>query len=130
MSKLNDEFEMQCRAAKIGLLIREHKFHPIRRWRLDFYFPGVKLGVELQGGSHNHGQTVMKFNKKLGRKVPTIVKSGHLTPKGFNNDSEKHAEAICLGITVLWFPSDFVRNGKALQYVERVYKRLSESKGL
>ena len=32
--------------------IEEHRFHPPRRWRLDFYFPTRRLAVEIEGLNH------------------------------------------------------------------------------
>ena len=30
--------------------IREHKFHPVRRWRFDLAFLENKLAIEIEGG--------------------------------------------------------------------------------
>lgn len=61
-------------------LVREHRFHPERRWRFDFAFPSVKLAVEVDGRYHR-------------------------THEGVRNDCEKGNEAIRLGWRVLHFPS-------------------------
>jgi hypothetical protein len=28
----------------------EHKFHPKRRWRIDYYLPTLRIGIEIEGG--------------------------------------------------------------------------------
>jgi len=36
--------------------VSEYVFHPTRRWRLDFAWPDVRLGLEIQGGLFVHGR--------------------------------------------------------------------------
>jgi very-short-patch-repair endonuclease len=62
-------------------LTREHRFHPVRRWRFDFAFPSVRLAVEVDGRGH------------------------HQTVKGVRDDCEKMNEAVRLGWRVLRFPA-------------------------
>lgn len=62
-------------------LVREHRFHPTRLWRLDFAFPSVKLGVEIDG------------------------RGRHQTVAGVRADCEKMNEAIRLGWRVMRFPA-------------------------
>lgn len=50
--------------------VRQHKFHPERKWRWDFAWPDQKLAVEIQGGSwvgggHNTGAGQAKDYEKL-----------------------------------------------------------------
>jgi very-short-patch-repair endonuclease len=61
--------------------VREHKFHPTRRWRFDFAWPSIKLAVEIDGRGRHH------------------------TVAGFRADCEKINEAIKLGWRVLRFPA-------------------------
>lgn len=46
--------------------IEEHRFHPPRRWRLDFYFPTRRLAVEIEGINHRkpgrYGRDLEKYN--------------------------------------------------------------------
>ncbi|UWX64776.1 endonuclease domain-containing protein [Deinococcus rubellus] len=46
--------------------IEEHRFHPPRRWRLDFYFPVWRLAVEIEGLNHRkrdrYGRDLEKYN--------------------------------------------------------------------
>lgn len=48
----------------------EYRFHDVRKWRLDFAFPTVKVAVEIQGGNfvgggHNRGAKQAKDFEKL-----------------------------------------------------------------
>jgi very-short-patch-repair endonuclease len=45
-------------------LVREYRFHPERRWRFDFAFPGVKLGVEVDGRGHFRGKMSTDYDKQ------------------------------------------------------------------
>ena len=36
--------------------MREYKFHPTRRWRIDYFFPEQKLAVEIEGGVWAYGR--------------------------------------------------------------------------
>jgi very-short-patch-repair endonuclease len=62
---------------------REHRFHPIRRWRFDFAYVAQKLAIEVQGGS--------------------FVKGGHNRAGHQASDCEKFNEAQLLGWRVLQF---------------------------
>ena len=48
----------------------EHRFHPVRKWRLDLAWPDQKLCVEVQGGifiqgRHSRGAAMLKEWDKL-----------------------------------------------------------------
>ena len=90
--------------------VRQHQFHPKRRWRWDFSweFPDIKLAVEIQGG------TWMK-------------KSGHVTGSGIDKDYEKWREAIKLGWLVLPFSTSDMRHPAAVcDFVAEVLCRADE----
>ncbi|GGR11532.1 DUF559 domain-containing protein [Deinococcus ruber] len=46
--------------------IREHRFLPPRKWRLDYFFPERQLAVELEGINHRkrdrYGRDLEKYN--------------------------------------------------------------------
>lgn len=70
--------------------VRQHKFHPTRKWRWDFAWPEWKLAVEIQGGSW--------------------VGGGHNTALGQANDYEKHNEAVRLGWRTLFFNTPMLKD--------------------
>ena len=79
--------------------VREHRFHPTRKWRFDLAHPGVGLAVEVEGGIWSGGR--------------------HSRGAGFSSDCEKYAEALIAGWWVLRVTTDQVRNGQALSWIER-----------
>lgn len=66
-------------ALKGAEFVREHRFHPERKWRFDYAFLGPKLAVEIEG---------------QGR---------HQTYVGFRGDCEKYNSAVLHGWRVLRF---------------------------
>lgn len=83
-------------------LEREHRFHPTRRWLLDFAWPASKLGVEVHGDIWR--------------------KSGHTSGPGRLRDMEKMNEATLHGWRVLEVGEPHIRSGEALQWIERLLK--------
>ena len=81
---------------------REHRFHPVRRWRFDFALVKYRIGIEAEGLQGNP-------NKK----------SRHTTISGYGKDCEKYNEAALLGWTVLRFTRDMIKSGRALQTIEQ-----------
>lgn len=68
-------------------IIPQHRFHPKRQWLLDFAFPKVKLGIEIQG---------------YGR--------GHTSYEGMSRDCEKNNEAVRHGWSILFLMSDSIKS--------------------
>lgn len=101
-SDLEKEFAQQLRAVKILPPLREHRFHPTRKWRLDFAWPERLIAIEIQGGVWTGGR--------------------HTTGKGFSEDCAKFAEAALLGWRVIPVTGDMVKNGQALRYAELALK--------
>ena len=92
MSALEEAFATQLRESGLAFQ-REFKFHPHRRWRIDFAFPDERVGVEVEGGTWSGGR--------------------HTRGSGFAADCEKYAEAMCLGWRVLRVTGDQVKSGEA-----------------
>jgi hypothetical protein len=65
--------------------VKEHKFHPAKKWRLDYANPGIKLAIEIEGGIWT-----------LGR---------HTRGSGFKADMEKYNAASILGWGLLRYDS-------------------------
>ena len=104
MSKLEDQLEQQILAAGIEPPTREHRFHPVRRWRLDFCWIDLKLAIEVQGGEWIQGR--------------------HSRGSGMLRDCEKFNAAVLLGWKVLFFGGTHVRNGYALDTIQTIMKSL------
>ena len=59
----------------------EFKFHPVRRWRIDFAWPFYKLAVEIEGG--------------------IFIRGRHVRGKGFVGDMQKYNALTELGWRLL-----------------------------
>ena len=82
--------------------VTEHRFHPTRRWRLDYAWPELKLAVEVHGGTYTNGR--------------------HTRGGGFTVDREKMNEAAIYGWTVLEVTSAQVRSGQMRQWLDRIFE--------
>lgn len=73
---------------------REYRFHPSRRWRVDYAWPEHRLAVEIEGGAWIGGR--------------------HVRGSGFMNDMEKYNELTLMGWSLLRFTPRQVKNGEAV----------------
>lgn len=78
---------------------KEYKFHPTRKWRLDYFIPSLQIAIELHGGVYSSGR--------------------HTRGKGFTEDREKMNEAQIAGILVIEVTSEQVKNGLAISLIKR-----------
>jgi very-short-patch-repair endonuclease len=101
-SDLEAEFAYQIKVIGLAEPKREYKFHPTRKWRLDFAWDEKKIGVEIQGGTYKGGR--------------------HTRALGYRNDREKINNATLLGWRILEFTSDMVKSGEALNITEALLK--------
>ncbi len=113
MSKQEELLAFQLMAAKLPEPTREHTFCNGRRWRFDFAWPGSMLAVEVEGVVFSNANTRRKPHEKpraLGR---------HQRAAGYSKDCDKYNEAALLGWRVLRFTQVHIKNGTALQTIER-----------
>lgn len=88
MSHLEDRFHRNLKLKKlVAGLETQYRFHPVRRWKMDFAWPELLLAVEIQGGTYSR------------------KRSGHTTGTGTQRDYEKNNAAVLLGWQVLYFSS-------------------------
>ncbi len=95
MSKPEEQFALQIKAAGLPKPEREYKFHPTRKWRLDFAWPDHNLAVEIEGGIWTGGR--------------------HTKGSGFEKDLEKYNSVTAWGWKLYRFSPAMVRSGEALQ---------------
>lgn len=93
-SILEETFALHCKANKLNV-VREHKFHPTRRWKFDFAFPDAMLAIEAEGGIWSNGR--------------------HTRGSGYVADLEKYNQAVLLGWRVLRFDSKSIKTGEAIK---------------
>jgi very-short-patch-repair endonuclease len=97
-SAIEELFNVQLRALKLPATTREHKFHPVRKWRIDFAWPSRKLAVEIEGGIWTQGR--------------------HTRGAGVRADMEKYNALASLGWTLLRFDGFAVTSGAAIDQVK------------
>lgn len=97
-SKLETLFALQAALLELPPPEREFRFHPERRWRIDFAWPGVMLAVEIEGGIWTGGR--------------------HTRGAGVLGDMEKYNALSMAGWRLLRFDGDSVRSGQAVKQVE------------
>ena len=82
--------------------VREHKFHPTRRWRFDLAFLECKLATEVEGGIWTYG----RHNRAI----------------SFIKDMEKYNEACLLGWNLLRFTTDMVKKGESIKIISKFFE--------
>lgn len=87
-----------------GPVETEYRFHPVRRWRFDFYLPDHNIAVEYEG--------VMTKGANV----------GHASIAGIMRDVEKYNEATAMGIRVFRATAENVRTGAIFTLLENVKK--------
>jgi very-short-patch-repair endonuclease len=105
MSTLEDMLVFHLRASKLPEPVREYQFATSikRRWRFDFAWPDLCIGVEVEGGVYSGGR--------------------HTRGAGFEKDCEKYNEAVILGWSVLRFTGSMIHSGIALATITRLMQR-------
>lgn len=81
-------------------VVTEYKFHPKRKWRLDYYVKSgvVEVGLEVEGGVWTGGR--------------------HTSGAGFMKDMEKYNEATRMGIYIIrCVPSSLKKQVEAAKIV-------------
>lgn len=86
---------------------KELQFAKPRLWRFDWAYESQRIAIEYQGGNYTG--------------------KGHNTIKNLRNDYEKFTEAALLGWTLILIDSQSVRDGRAVEWVERALKRQTEA---
>ena len=106
-SPLECELEIQMRAMKIQAPLTEFIFHPTRKWRFDFAWPGKMFAVEVEGGAHSNGR--------------------HTRGYGFVADLEKYHYAMDLGWNVYRCGAELIRSGQAVNLIQKIMTRLGDT---
>lgn len=91
---------------------RETKFHPERRWKIDFTWDNAMVAVEVEGGVWLGG---------LG---------GHTSGKGYTNNCEKYNEAAFMGWTVFRLVPAQITVDNLKKIKNFIEKRLTNDKSL
>ena len=89
-------FALHCRLHELRPE-REYRFHPERRWRIDFAWPEKKIAVEIEGGVWQGGR--------------------HVRGSGYSKDLDKYNALALMGYRVLRFTTRMVKDGTAINTV-------------
>jgi len=96
-SALEETLAIELKHHGVPPFKRQFRFHPTRRWLLDFAWPQYKVAVEVEGG--------------------TWIGGRHTRPKGYAADCEKYNEATLQGWSVYRFTRDSVLDGRAVEVI-------------
>ena len=91
VSKAEESLALQIRAVRLPEPVREHCFHPTRKWRFDFAYPSHLLAIEVEGGVWSGGR--------------------HTRGSGFTKDCEKYNAALMNGWRVYRCTPDMIKKG-------------------
>ena len=92
-------FPKACVGAGLPEPIREHRFHDVRKWRLDYAWPAHRVALEVDGG--------------------VFVGGRHTRGSGWMKDAEKFNEVACLGWRVLRCTPRQLLSAETLDFVRR-----------
>ncbi len=116
----------QIAAANLPAPVREHTFHPKRKWRFDLAWVKERIALEIDGGLYarpvvcNHCHQNVK--RLVGGKWVAVREGGrHTTGRGRENDIEKENEAQLLGWHIFHVTPDQVQKMEALALLMRIF---------
>jgi very-short-patch-repair endonuclease len=96
-SALEERFWYYCVLYNVPRPAREYRFHPERKWRIDFAWPACKIAVECEGGIWAGGR--------------------HTRGAGFEADCYKYNELAASGWRVFRFTKRMIDSGEAIKMV-------------
>jgi very-short-patch-repair endonuclease len=102
-SELEETLLLLIRSEGLPIPEREVRFHGTRRWRFDFAYPNLKIGIECEGG--------------------TWAKSRHTSGAGYRKDCEKYNYASLMGWLVLRFTKGMIESGEAIEMIKNALGR-------
>ena len=100
------KFEIVWRAMNGPKLLQEYKFHPTRRWRIDWWHESG-VAIELEGGIWSRGR--------------------HTSGKGFLGDMEKYNALAERGVLLFRVPSHQITAQWLTPIIQTIYRGGSDS---
>jgi hypothetical protein len=97
-----EAFGFWCRALKLPTPQRNFRFHPTRKFEIDWAWPQYLIGVEIQGG--------------------IWVGGAHARPMNIVRDMTKHNLLLDFGWRVWHFTPKEVIDGIAVQHIDKVLR--------
>lgn len=97
-SDLEERLAKLLTDAGLGYFEREYRFHPVRRWRFDFAYPGHRIAVEVEGATWTQGR--------------------HTRGSGFLEDCWKYNASSALGWRIVRLTGTLIKeDGRAVQMI-------------
>jgi len=84
-------------------------------FQIDFAYPDLKIGIEVNGGQFTRVANGSKF-----------IKSGHGSPSGLERDAKKNNQAIILGWRIFVLPVSLVTPDYLSQIAEFIKKDMAQ----
>lgn len=81
-------------------VVKEYKFHPTRKWRIDYYIPEYSIAIEVEGGAFTQGR--------------------HTRGAGFIADMEKYNTMTCMGIRLIRTTPDKLNSNETLKFIAQL----------
>jgi hypothetical protein len=107
-SDLEETMAFHIRAAGLPAPVREHQFIPGRKFKLDFAWIDLKVGIECQGGIWGNSKS-----KTL----------GHNSGAGITRDAVKNNLGILAGWQVLLVTKEHINSGEALKWIQQLIRQ-------
>lgn len=107
---IEDAMAKALREANINSFHRNCNFIEGRRFQADFWWPRLKLALEVDGGVW-------------------MNKSGHTSGTGYTSDRERDVEALLQGIITVRYTSDQVRSGYAIKTFQQIFTARAQEMG-
>lgn len=130
-------FHWRVMASDLPEPATQYIFHPTRKWRLDFAWPELKIGVEINGaGGGGYGNPVICH--ACGTRVRARLKNGglgkelrmgdpsHSSAAGQSRDAEKQNALAIAGWRPLTFTSVMLRDdpGGCIEIIARLVRQV------
>lgn len=98
-----DAFTALIEATFLTLCVKEHRFHPVRKWRFDYALPAYMVAIEVEGGAWIGGR--------------------HTRPAGFIKDMETYNTAEQMGWHILRFTPRQIASGECVKGIGEIIER-------
>ena len=113
MTKFQDKVFIELLTKKgLGPPEKEFRFHNKRKWRLDYAYPSLKIGIEINGGAWKK----TTYRNKRGELV-TAIGGRHNIGNGYLRDIEKKNTLTILGWAILEFTPDQTSKSETIDQI-------------
>jgi len=106
-NKGEEAFLFWCKALKLPIPVRNFRFHTTRKFEIDWAWPALKIGVEIQGG--------------------IWVGGAHARPMNIARDMTKHNLLLDAGWRVWHYTPKEVMDGVAIEHIDKILRAADTS---